>query len=139
MSYQEKELNNGRLAMVALAASSSTRYGNVDDVLFKPLVEAGVRADVCRLCVWLPKGRELALCRRASSRDAVAAAHFAALDGDAGPHGRRRTGRLACHGRAAARTNGSNLSSPTQLRELRHRGRASDGPRNPGRSRPRPQ
>eukprot|EP00629_Pelagomonadales_sp_RCC1024_P009470 CAMPEP_0119260852 /NCGR_PEP_ID=MMETSP1329-20130426/1096_1 /TAXON_ID=114041 /ORGANISM="Genus nov. species nov., Strain RCC1024" /LENGTH=217 /DNA_ID=CAMNT_0007260321 /DNA_START=27 /DNA_END=680 /DNA_ORIENTATION=+ len=41
VSYQEKELNNGRLAMVAFAgfAYQYLAYGNVDDMLFKPLVK----------------------------------------------------------------------------------------------------
>jgi hypothetical protein len=41
VSYQEKELNNGRLAMVAFAGfvTQYLLYGNVDDMLFKPLVK----------------------------------------------------------------------------------------------------
>jgi len=42
VSYQEKELNNGRLAMVAFAGfvTQYLIYGNVDDMLFKPLVKS---------------------------------------------------------------------------------------------------
>ena len=42
VNYQEKELNNGRLAMVAFAGfvTQYLLYGNIDDMLFKPMVKA---------------------------------------------------------------------------------------------------